>query len=198
MKRIFVSVKHLRGELICVGLVADSGQKFYAESSQFSGSFPGDFTFCFDPPGPNEDEHWMWTKGNDVEMRGTNKEISKNIKDWFQSLSDGALSWVDYSESSGGIGYRNIRPNIDFSDYLLYFKTLIEYDIFQNIWTFFPYPILNSPIILKDLDVIYKDIPNLEEFTQMFHLDKNDRPIDNCLILKSYITTVLNIQKSHY
>lgn len=196
MRKIFVSVRYLNHELICLGLMSEIGQKFYAESSEFSGGFPGNFTFCFEPPGPDEDEHWMWTKRNDVEMRGTNLEIVKNIKDWFQALSGGALSWVNYSVSAGGPGYRNIKPNIDYKDYVLYFKSLEEYNIFQSIWGYYPYPIINPPVILEELSFSYSEYPSLDNFTKMFHPENIDSPINTCMIIKSYVSTISNIKKS--
>jgi hypothetical protein len=173
-------------------MLSEEGNEFYAESSEFHGKFPDDFSFCFNSPSSGEDEHWMWSKSNDVELRGNRAEIAKNIKDWFYSLSNGPLSWVDYSESAGGPGYRNIRPAIDLSSYFLYFETFKEFELFYNIWEGQQFPLSSPPRILERVQD-HKNIPNLCSFINSYHSINLSNAFAYCNVMKSYVSTIEKI-----
>ena len=185
--KIFVDIKHLDNELICIGMLTEKGHKFYAESSQFSKEYPSDFIPCFSPPDIGEDEHWMWNKNKNFEMRGPNSEIAIHIKDWLQSILDGALSWVDYSEESGGPGYRHIRPNIDLSDYTLFFKTLDVCDIYNNL---FEKRLNTIDISLDQWNIERKyDFYDFDHFVSLYHSNTPKRVTSSCEVIKSYVNS---------
>lgn len=192
MMKIFSIVKHLNNEILCITMLSEEGNKFYAESSEFHGEFPDGFSFCFDPPLPGEDEHWMWSKPNDVELRGNHAEIAKNIKDWFYSLSDGPLSWVDYSESAGGPGYRNVKPVVDLGSYCLYFETFKEFELFYNIWEGQSFPISSLPRILERVQY-HENIPDLCTFINSYHSANLNNTFAYCEVMKSYVSTIEKI-----
>jgi hypothetical protein len=173
---------------MCISFLSEDGNKFYAESSEFKGDFPNYFSPRFSPPQPGEDEYWMWTKKCDVDIRGTNKEISINIKDWFQALSGGALSWVDYSEFSGGPGYRNIKPIDNLSIYTVYFKNMKDYDVYDSIFREYLSNLNINAIILEHLRTVdNQKLPDLEKFSEMYH---SNRPFSSCEVIRSYVRTI--------
>ena len=65
----------------------------------------------FEPPDPDEDEYFIWSKKpKNVELRESKDEIRRYIEDWLKDICGCAMSWVDYTEYDGMGGYRNIRP----------------------------------------------------------------------------------------
>jgi len=126
MKKVFFDVlttgDYLGSQLMSVGLLADTGETFYGEVNDYE--YKKEFAdvvdnqrkhFKFEKPPPGQDEYWVWSKGNFVEMRGTTQVIGRYITDWLHAILGGlvALSWVDYSKKSGGPGYQFIRPVVD-------------------------------------------------------------------------------------
>lgn len=126
MKKVFFDVfttgDYLGSQPMSIGLLADTGETFYGEVSDYE--YNRDFVqtvvdqkqwFKFTKPGRGENEYWTWSKGNFAEMRGTKQVIGRYVTDWLHAILGGAvgLSWIDYSKKSGGPGYQFIKPVID-------------------------------------------------------------------------------------
>jgi len=126
MKKVFFDIfttgDYLGSQPMSIGLLADTGETFYGEVSDYE--YKKEFTqtvvdhrqhFKFKKAPQGQHEHWVWSKGNFVEMRGTKQVIGRYVTDWLHAILGGhvGLSWVDYSKKSGGPGYQFIRPVVD-------------------------------------------------------------------------------------
>lgn len=199
MKQVYLNILFSNDSPFSIGMVSQSNEMFYGEFSDFHDVLPDGIVFKFDPPPLNQDEHWMWSLNNNVEMRGTKKELSTNITDWFHSILGGvALSWVDYSESMGGPGYRNIKPVADTPEIIIGTMTYNEWKTFYDMFNSFPKCVANTPIYVDALTDSIKDhIPPLDTFRDLYHRESSEfNPIDNCKVLISYITTAKRVKES--
>lgn len=199
MKQIYLNMLISNDSPASIGMVTQSNETFYGEFSDFNGNLPEGAFWKFDEPGPCESEHWMWSLKNDVEMRGDKKEISKNIIDWFHAIvGNVALSWVDYSESMGGPGYRNIKPIIDKPCIAVITMTEDEWESFIKIFDSFPKCLFKFPIYLNDVTKeIINDISDIESFRYQFHNNTSKfDPLDNCRVLDSYMRTAVRVKES--
>lgn len=109
MKKVFFDTEftglHQNTTLISVGLIAETGQTFYAELNDYDESQVDEWLrknviakLKFAPPGPGEQEHFSWARGGAaVELRGDTSTVARYLADWFQELLGGPLSWVDYA-----------------------------------------------------------------------------------------------------
>lgn len=108
MKKVFFDMEftglHINTTLISIGLIADSGETFYAELNDYDSSQVDDWIrqnvinqLVYQAPPKGEDEYWSWSRNNSVRMRVNRNGLSRYLADWFQSLFDGKLSWVDYA-----------------------------------------------------------------------------------------------------
>ena len=100
---------HQDTTLICIGLISERGDTFYAELNDYDESQCDDWikknviaSLRFTAPADDEDEHFMWSGGAEkikhVELRGNRKDIARYISDWFQDILGGPLSWVNYDK----------------------------------------------------------------------------------------------------
>jgi len=94
---------HQATTLISIGLVAETGETFYAELNDYDKSQVDPWVqqnieskLKYGAPPEGEDEYWRWSKDGKVFMRGNKHEVSKYLADWFQELLGGLLSWVVY------------------------------------------------------------------------------------------------------
>jgi len=183
MKKVFFDVfttgNYLGSKLMSVGLLADTGETFYGEVSDYE--YKKDFVqtvvdqrqyFKFEKAPPGQDEYWMWSKGNFVEMRGTTQVIGRYVTDWLHAILGGAvaLSWVDYSKKSGGSGYQFIRPVVDVPSLEFWgIKIFVKWQQFCSLW---------GDGIYYAPKCIYKtpyDVETLIRYTPMEYCDADGR-----------------------
>ena len=107
MKKVFFDTGftglHKDTTLISIGLVTDTGETFYAELNDYDESQVDEWIRCnvidrleFDAPPSDQEEHWRWSRSNNVEMRGNEQEVNRYLSDWFKALLGGPLSGVIY------------------------------------------------------------------------------------------------------
>ncbi len=145
MKKVFFDTEftglHQGTTLISIGLIADSGETFYAELNDYDSSQVDAWikknviaNLKLYPPLIGEDEHFSWAKGGQrVELRGNTAEVARYLADWFQDLFGGPLSWVDYE--NGGID-PVVPPEIVEEPCIQIVSDCHHYDVvlFHNLW----------------------------------------------------------------
>jgi len=106
-KKVFFDMEftglHKDTTLISIGLIADTGETFYAELNDYDKAQVSEWVeenvihkLRYAPPLKGQEEYWSWNKENCVSMRGNKQEVQKWLSDWFQSLLGGPLSWIKY------------------------------------------------------------------------------------------------------
>ena len=106
-KKVFFDTEftgfHKDTTLISIGLIADTGETFYAELNDYDKdqidpwiqqNVINKLEFTSIPKG--QENHWSWTEHNNVQMRGNKHEVARYLGDWFQALLGGPMSWVIY------------------------------------------------------------------------------------------------------
>ncbi|MCP4394424.1 MAG: hypothetical protein GY804_09205 [Alphaproteobacteria bacterium] len=191
MKRLFLSLIRTPNQsdvdMISVGLVADTGETFYAECNDYDPSRLSDqvkskilSNLSFESPKPGESEYFSWGKnGNSVELRESTSVIHTYIADWFQELLGGPLSWVDYT--NGGIN-PSIAPELITTPEIVIVAYSKQAEVFfDNLWgDIFNIPqcVYSNQINLRHLLLINDIDPtiNLEDFAGMSFVESNHVP----------------------
>jgi hypothetical protein len=89
----------------------------------------------FKDPLENEDDYWIHSKPHSMDMRGNKREVAIYLYDWLHELLGGPVSWVDYSEKSGGPGYRNIKPLVDDDHIDIWVDNIcVKWKLFEVLW----------------------------------------------------------------
>lgn len=202
MKEVYLNIICVNKSPMSIGMLSPSNEAFYGEFSEFNEDLPNGVECKMEDPLPGELEPWTWSNKNIVEMRGDVQDVCKNMKDWFQAILGGSLSWVDYSEKMGGPGYRNIKPVVDEKRIQIRTMTVEEWNMFRSMWDddCIPLPecVVGSPQFLECLIQDVKDqLPDLDKFRLMYHNDSSIfDPVDNCRVLISYVSTAEKVKES--
>jgi hypothetical protein len=90
--------------LVSIGLIADTGETFYAELNDYDVMQVDEWlkehiikNLLYAPPLKGEEEYWIWDKNLNVRMRGNKQEVSRYLADWFQAILGGPVSFMYYS-----------------------------------------------------------------------------------------------------
>ena len=106
-KKVFFDTEftglHRDTTLISIGLIADTGETFYAELNDYDEVQVDDWVkenvihkLLYAPPLKGKEEYLVWNKDNKVFMRGNKEEVRRYLSDWLQSILGGPMSWIHY------------------------------------------------------------------------------------------------------
>ena len=138
-KKVFLDTEftglHKDTTLISIGLIADTGETFYAELNDYDETQVDEwlrekviYNLLFDPPLKGVEEYWTWDKDINVRMRGNKLKVGCYLAYWFQALLGGPLNWIDYSGHSEPTLIQTPRIEI-WSDCLSY-----DWVLFNDLW----------------------------------------------------------------
>lgn len=141
---VFLDIKYTlvnnNYHLATLAAISEDDDKFYAEfkdciSDQNDVNIRILADHKFKDPPENEDDHWIHSKPHSMDMRGNKEDVAIYLYDWLHELLGGPVSWVDYSEKSGGPGYRNIKPLVDDNHIDIWVDNIsVKWKLFETLW----------------------------------------------------------------
>lgn len=138
---------HKNTSLISIGIVADTGQFFYAEFTDYikaqlnSWIIDNVINNLVLPPSEPNANYFSWDKDNNAVMQGTHLEISKYISDWLQGILGGPMTWVAYeSETPYAIKEPTLKMVVDCGAYDWVLFTDLFGTAFDLPKCLYPYP----------------------------------------------------------
>jgi hypothetical protein len=141
LKKVFLDTEftglHKDTTLISIGLIADTGETFYAELNDYDKNQIDEWVrkhviknLLYAPPLKGMAEYWCWDKNNNVRVRGNKQDVGIYLTEWFQAILGGPLSWIDYTGDS--------RPSIVQKLSIEIWSDCLSYDwvLFNNLFEF--------------------------------------------------------------
>jgi hypothetical protein len=145
-KKVFFDTEftglHKDTTLISIGLIADTGETFYAELNDYYPEQVDEWVqqnviskLIYTGLPEGSDYYRSWTEHNHVGMRGNRQEVARYLADWFQALLGGPMSWIEYS-SVYPPGREQNKPTLIEEPLIEMWSDCLSYDwvLFNDLW----------------------------------------------------------------